>query len=266
MRFLCPNCKQFLTKIDNTYKCPNGHSFDISKEGYTNLIISNAKKTNNPGDNKEMCLARKDFLNAGYYKGLSDEINAIIHKKHAQNIIDVGCCEGYYTHILDKYLLYPHTIVGIDISKDSIKLASKKQDNCSYIVGSVKDIPVEDNSVDVIINNFAPHNIPEFCRVLKDDGILIKVTPAKEHLLGLKQVLFDNVILKDAEDYLQGLEVVENKVLTYNIDVTEDNIFNLLKMTPFYYKSNIENQGKLKMIKALSTLVSFRIVIYKKST
>ena len=30
---ICPICKNKLQKIDNTYKCQNNHSFDISKKG-----------------------------------------------------------------------------------------------------------------------------------------------------------------------------------------------------------------------------------------
>ena len=60
---ICPNCKQKLQKIDNSYKCINNHSFDISKQGYVNLLLN----TSNSGDNKEMINARSIFLQKGYY-------------------------------------------------------------------------------------------------------------------------------------------------------------------------------------------------------
>ena len=128
MKLLCPNCKQTLHRNEKFYKCPNNHCFDLSKEGYLNLIIANKKKSKNPGDNLEMVKARQDFLLGGYYEPLSDEINKIIHDFKSINILDVGACEGYYTHRLDKHLVYPHKIIGIDISKDSIRHASKKDD------------------------------------------------------------------------------------------------------------------------------------------
>ena len=40
---LCPKCRLPLTKLDRTYKCSNNHSYDISKYGYVNLLLS---KTN----------------------------------------------------------------------------------------------------------------------------------------------------------------------------------------------------------------------------
>ncbi len=264
MNIICPNCKEILEKTNNTYKCINNHSFDISKDGYTNLILANAKKSKNPGDNKEMCDARKRFLGAGYYECLSDEINRIIAQSHYEKILDVGCCEGYYTHRLDKYLVYPHQIIGIDISKDSIKLASKKEDNCEYIVASSKSLPIQNSSVDVIINNFAPHNEEEFLKVLKNGGIVIKVTPAPKHLLGLKEQLFDKVIIKETPSKLEGFEVKKDYELSYEIEVQKEHILDLLTMTPFYYKTTEEEKTKLTTLDTLKTLVCFNLTIYQK--
>ena len=67
---ICPICKEKLQIVNNSYKCINNHSFDISKSGYTNLLIS---KTNS-GDNQEMVNARFVFLNKGYYKNLALKI------------------------------------------------------------------------------------------------------------------------------------------------------------------------------------------------
>ena len=264
MKILCPNCKNILERCDNTYKCKNNHSFDIAKGDYINLILANQKMSKSPGDNAEMVKARQEFLGKGYYEPLSEEINKIISQGKFKNILDIGCCEGYYTHRLDKLLIYPHEIIGLDISKDSIRLASRKDDNCMYLVASCRELPIGDKSVDVIINNFAPHNEDEFNRVLTDDGIIIKVTPAQKHLLGLKEKLFDNVILKESSEPLKDLQLVKDYVLDYNISVVGEDILNLLKMTPFYYKSNFDCQNKLKGIDSLDTKVAFNIRIYKK--
>jgi len=53
-------------------------------------------------------------------------------------------------------------------------------------------------------------------------------------------------------------------VLDYEIDVEGENILNLLKMTPFYYKSSLNNHEKLKSVEILRTKVAFNIRIYKK--
>lgn len=264
MKLLCPNCKNILTENDHVYRCSMGHSFDISKEGYVNLIISNAKKTKNPGDNKLMTTARRDFLSRGYYERLSDEINKIVYAEKAINVLDIGASEGYYTYRLDKHLVYPHKIIGIDISKDSIKLASKKQDDCLYIVASTRALPIEDASVDIIINNFAPADESEFLRVLKSGGKIIKITPAPQHLIGLKQKLFENVIIKDNSKKFENFSIIKDYTLEYDITVNKDDIMNLFRMTPFCYKTSPNDINKLLSLESLDTKVSFNITIYKK--
>ncbi len=264
MKILCPNCKEILQRNEKTYTCPNNHCFDIAKEGYVNLVVANKKKSKNPGDNVDMVRARQDFLLGGYYEPLSEEINKIINNNKSVNILDVGACEGYYTHRLDKHLMYPHTIIGIDISKDSIKYASRKDDSCNYIVGSAVDLPISSESVDAIINNFAPHSVEEFLRVLRPGGIVIKITPAPKHLLGLKEKLLDKVIIKESSKKFENINLIKEYTLEYDIEVKGEDIFNLLKMTPFYYKSSLNDHKKLQSVDVLKTKVAFDIRIYKK--
>ena len=61
MNILCPKCRNILYKDEKTYKCAQGHSFDIAKEGYLNLNLKNSKNT---GDNPEMIKARKNTMNS----------------------------------------------------------------------------------------------------------------------------------------------------------------------------------------------------------
>ncbi|MEG1779501.1 MAG: methyltransferase, partial [Oscillospiraceae bacterium] len=62
--FICPICKAILVADDKTLKCNAGHSFDVSKYGYVNLLIS--QKTGVHGDDKLMVAARTRFLSKGF--------------------------------------------------------------------------------------------------------------------------------------------------------------------------------------------------------
>ena len=79
---LCPNCKEKLEKNGNTYKCLNNHSFDISKQGYVNLLLN----SKNSGDNKEMITARHEFLKKGYFDNLLNSIASIINTLNIKKI------------------------------------------------------------------------------------------------------------------------------------------------------------------------------------
>ena len=75
----CPKCHQQLHLENKTLKCENNHCYDISKRGYINLLLNPDKATNNPGDSKESLVARKAYLNKGYYHNCKF-INSLVLK------------------------------------------------------------------------------------------------------------------------------------------------------------------------------------------
>ena len=77
--YKCPVCQKELLKHNNTYKCLNGHSFDVNKKQFVNLLLPNQIHSDNPGDNKEMIEARTKFLNQGYYEELRNELKYIVN-------------------------------------------------------------------------------------------------------------------------------------------------------------------------------------------
>ena len=58
--FCCPLCAAPLTRGEQSYRCPNGHSFDIAAAGYTHLLPANRKHSKAPGDDKEMVAALRE--------------------------------------------------------------------------------------------------------------------------------------------------------------------------------------------------------------
>ena len=66
----CPVCGSFMQHRGRCWSCTKGHSFDMAKSGYVNLLPANRKHAKNPGDNAVMMRARKKFLDAGHYAPL----------------------------------------------------------------------------------------------------------------------------------------------------------------------------------------------------
>ena len=250
---ICPICKKNLEKIGCTYKCQNNHSFDISKNGYTNLLINHP----NGGDNKEMVNARLTFLNNGYYSPLKERIKEIAKSYNTTITCDLGCGPGYYSNDLDG-LIY-----GFDISKDAIIKASKNPKG-QYFVSSSAFVPLSSESVDMALIVFAPSFEDEIVRILKNDGILVLVTPAKKHLIELKESLYDNPYLNDEkEPSFSKLELISKEELTYQKNITKEDILNLIKMTPYFYKTDQSSFNKITTDKTIT--ISFNISIYQKN-
>ena len=89
----CPSCHAELKREGKAFRCRNGHSFDVARQGYVNLLVNARRET---GDNKEMVSARTAFLEQGHYRCLRDALCEIIRSLPVQVIADCGCGEGYY--------------------------------------------------------------------------------------------------------------------------------------------------------------------------
>lgn len=254
----CPVCGSPLSLYDNGAKCENNHSFDRASSGYLNLHLNKNSKA--PGDSRDMVLARRRFLEAGYYSPLRDKLCEIIREISPKSILDAGCGEGYYTSEFSKIC----ETVGIDLSKDAILKASKKDKNATFCVASIFDIPVTDNAIDLLISVFAPYSSSEFARVANS---VLAVIPGKRHLFGLKELLYDEPYLNDEEGYnLPDFELKNTYEVDFEITVDgEESIFDLFSMTPYYWKTPRDATERLKKTKTLQTEVSFRILHYEKN-
>jgi len=255
VNIVCPVCENKLKKITNTYKCDNNHCFDIAKQGYINL---NLRKSSDTGDESNMINARSAFLNKDYYDFMRKKVDSYINED--DNLLDLACGEGYYTAFFKA-----KNKIGIDLSKQGLKIASKKDNTTTYILSSIFRAPIKDESMDKVITIFAPIAKQEIVRVLKKDGLFILVKPDINHLLELKKAVYDNPYLNEVEDIeIEGLKLIdevhiENKAILDNVDLN-----NLFMMTPYYHKTSVNDMNKLKNIDNLEACFSFIIDVYQK--
>lgn len=256
MNILCPVCKNILIKSNNSYKCINNHNYDISSQGYVNLNMHNSQNT---GDNPQMIKARNSFLNKGYYDFLLQEINKELSEN--ESLVDLACGEGYYT---SKFICKDK--VGIDLSKQGLKIASKNDCNTTYILSSIFHNPLQDKNADKIITIFAPIAKQEILRLLKDTGRFILVKPNEDHLIELKQAIYDNPYLNEIENIdIDGLVIDKELKIKQETILNNEDIQNLFLMTPYYNTTSIQDKNKLNTINELKITFSFIIDIYKKN-
>lgn len=256
---ICPICKNKLSKVKSSYICNKMHTFDISKEGYINLLSPKIK----PGDNKEMINARINVHKEMLYDPLVEKITDIIKDKVKPDsvVLDSGCGDGYYLNYLRNKLNFLG--YGLDISKYAISKASKLCNDSFFMVASSLDIPLSSNSVDLVLSIFSPYFDNSFARVLKDDCLLIIVSPSKNHLIEIKKCLYDNTYLNEEKNYILPSFCLEKSFdITYQKDVK--NVIELIKMTPYYYKTNKEKLEDLKKLTSLKTTFDFKILLFKK--
>lgn len=271
MNFICPVCREVLVEEEKLCKCRNGHCFDKSKFGYINLLQSQKSSAKRHGDDRVMIRARRDFLDRGYYGFLRDALfeNCNEHLENGSSVIDAGCGECWYSSGIKQKLLETGKEIlfyGVDISKDALEFASKRKSGIPTAVASVFDLPFADESADLLLNVFSPEADREYCRVLKKSGVMIRVIPLERHLFELKAAIYDKPYLNDVPDTaVDEFEFIKSIRLSKKIDVlSNEDIQNLFRMTPYYYKTGVDDQRKINGLDRLETQAEFEIRIYRK--
>ncbi len=271
MNFICPVCREELLEEERLYRCGKGHCFDKSKFGYVNLLQSQKSSAKRHGDDRMMIRARRDFLDDGYYGFLRNELCAISKKilPDGGEVLDAGCGECWYSAGLMRCFAEKGknlSCTGIDISKDALEFASKRKSSIRLAVASLFDLPFADESFDLVLNIFSPDAVDEFHRVLKTGGYLIRIIPLEKHLYGLKSAIYDKPYLNEVpEPEIKGFECVKANQLKADLRLeSNEAIQNLFKMTPYYYKTGIDDQQKINNLDKLETQAEFEIRVYRK--
>ena len=271
MNFICPVCREALEEEEKLYKCRNGHCFDKSKFGYVNLLQSQKSSAKRHGDDRMMIRARRDFLDKGYYGFLRDKLIDICGDflSDGSYVIDAGCGECWYSSGIKHNLRENGKDIcfyGVDISKDALEFASKRKSGIPTAVASVFELPFADDSADLLLNIFSPEADAEYLRVLKKGGIMIRVIPLEMHLFELKAAVYNKPYLNDIPaTAVDGFELIKTEKICKTLDISSnEDIHNLFKMTPYYYKTGKDDQAKLDTLDSLNVKAEFEIRIYRK--
>ena len=281
--WICPACQSPLTLVERTYKCAAGHTYDVAREGYVNLLLAQHKRSKEPGDNKQMVNARRSFLEQGYYQPLAKRMADVLQQfsgsvpvndiecpaaERLINLFDVGCGEGYYlNYVLTRLNGDQKSFVakgaGLDISKIAVQKAAKKYSVSEFCVASSFAIPLPDASQHSVIQVFAPSSEQEILRVLKDDGVWLQVNPAAEHLAELKACVYAAPAEhKPALPVPEGFELCHEETVTFRFTLdTSDMRMNLLMMTPYYWSTSVQNVQRIKdLLSDVSAHFSLRLL------
>lgn len=267
---ICPVCERALSLKERTLKCGEGHSYDLAKEGYANLLLPNEKKSADPGDNKIMVNGRREFLQGGYYRELAVKLASLVNE--GDELLDAGCGTGYYGGVI-RDAVSLSLLAGLDISKFAVRWSAKEAYD-SAVVGSVFDMPYCDGAFDTAISVFAPLSPDELFRVLKRGGRLITVRPAEKHLLELKEAMYGDGTYENPPENAQKqlfskngdrlFEIESSTRLTYCGEVEGKHLPSLLSMTPYLYTTGEERKQRLLSLPSLNCTFDFYITVYKR--
>ena len=125
-------------------------------------------------------------------------------------------------------------MAGTDISKFALRAAARREREVEFAVASSYRLPLESESLDVLLNCFSPLALEEFQRVLRPGGWFFYVVPGPEHLWEMKEILYD-VPYPNEE-----------------------------KETPYFWRTPKAGSERLAALETLEIRISFRVHVFQK--
>jgi len=271
---ICPICESGMYINDLRLICKNKHAFDIARQGYANLL----NQVINTNYNKQLFESRKRLItNTSFFTNLHEKITELILNDRFNStihILDAGCGEGSHLSQIHHYLIESEASIkasaGIDISKEGILEAAKYYQDQMWFVANLSNLPFQEHTFNVILNILSPANYREFARVLKPNGMVIKVVPQRGYLKELRMFeggddnhsFYSNENIVDL--FYDHFKDVKKERLCYQISLGKTNTNELLKMTPLTWKWPKEKVESFKNTATHTITVDFDVLIGRK--
>lgn len=177
----CPVCAGALRLADRREACRRGHSFDVARQGYVNLL---GAATPANADTPAMVAARERVLATGLFAPVAREVARRL--RCARTIVETGAGTGYY--LAAALGRRPDARgVALDISVAAARRSARAHPRAASVVADAWGrLPLLPSRFDGALCVFAPRHLAECARVLTPGGLLVVVTPTASHLEGLR--------------------------------------------------------------------------------
>ena len=216
---LCPvrNCRVALVREERRLLCARGHSFDVARSGYINLLQPQDRRSKQPGDATAAVAGRRRLHDRGMTGMLAQAIAETVAASPSDIVLDAGCGDGFYLGTLARQTGF--SAHGVDISVPAIDAAARRYRECEWIVANAdRFVPYADRSFSIVLSITARMNASEFRRVLREDGRLLVALPAPEDLVELRGAGRDRVA-RTVETFAHDFTLVDRRRVTTAADL-----------------------------------------------
>jgi 23S rRNA (guanine745-N1)-methyltransferase len=262
-------CGLPLTRHEHGLVCSAGHSFDIARSGYINLLQPQDRRSLSAGDSKAAVEARAALEQSGVGRAVVDaaigKIAALALPAEAV-IIDLGSGTGEMLGGLAK--ARPFAGIGIDLSVAAVELSARRFPSVTWVVANAdRRLPLQDDSVDVVLSIHGRRNPSESARVLKASGVLVAVLPSPDDLIELRTVVQGEGIERDRIDamlaeHAANFKVVERLPIREQLTLERDALLNLLRGT--YRGARFKLSERVEAMERMDVTLSSEMCVLRK--
>lgn len=211
------DCRKPLEREGSRLLCAAGHSFDVARSGYVNLLQPQERRSKNPGDTVEAVAARRRLHDRGVTEPLLARIADFLEASPDDAVLDAGCGDGFYLGSLARTVGFDAH--GIDISIPAVDAASRRYPSVEWIVGNAdRFLPYADGSFSALLSITGRMNAPEFRRVLREDGRLLVALASPEDLVELRGAGKDRVA-RTVEAFSGEFAMLDQRRVTTSADL-----------------------------------------------
>ncbi len=237
----CPvrGCHQPLQRHDRSLACPRGHTYDIARSGYINLLQPQDRKSLDAGDSREAVEARAALIADGVGRGV---IDAVIARASAVDglpatpvVVDLGSGSGETLGLFAEQRAIAG--IGIDLSTAAAAHAARRFRSLTWVVANAdRRLPLLDGQVALVLSVHARRNPAECRRVLTPNGRLIVAIPAADDLIELRELVQGDAVSRDRTTQLVAeheahFELVDRSVTRGQHMLEGEALRNLLRGT-----------------------------------
>jgi 23S rRNA (guanine745-N1)-methyltransferase len=220
------DCHLPLTREERRLVCPRGHSFDVARSGYINLLQPQERRSAKPGDTAAAVTGRRRIHDLGVTAPLLNGIASMAAATSDDVVLDAGCGEAFYLGSLGRRT--GCKAFGVDISIPAIDAAARRYPEDTWIVANAdRFVPFADASFSLILSITARMNAPEFRRVLHDYGRLLIAVPAPDDLVELRGPGHDRAS-RTIDTFAQEFTLVKQQRVTTTADLDATAVQDLL--------------------------------------
>ncbi|MCX6623567.1 MAG: methyltransferase domain-containing protein [Acidobacteria bacterium] len=240
---LCPvrDCRIALVREDRRLFCPRGHSFDVARSGYINLLQPQERRSSQPGDTAAALAARRRLHDCGATGPLLLAIAGMLAASPDDIVLDAGCGDGFYLGTLARQAGF--RAHGVDISVPAIDAAARRYPGCEWIVANAdRLVPYADRSFTIVLSITARMNSSEFRRVLRQDGRLLVAVPAPDDLSELRGVGRDRVP-RTVETFAHDFTLAGRRRVSTTVDLDAINAQTAAWKTPQEVQALTDHQS-----------------------
>ncbi len=220
------DCGMPLAREERRLVCPRGHSFDVARSGYINLLQPQDRRSKQPGDTAAAVQARRRLHDRGVTQPLLDGIAQLVDASPGDLALDAGCGDGFYLGSLARDVGFQAH--GIDISTPAVDAAARRYPDCEWIAANAdRFVPYADRCFSLVLSITARMNASEFRRVLRDDGRLLVAIPAPDDLIELRGAGRDRVA-RTVETFAKHFALDDQRRVTTSAELDAESVHDLL--------------------------------------